>query len=77
MSVIKDPVVTVDILKEDVLLRHLASFKSREMDHLFMKALRALSWYEDNVPEGISQPTVLCTSPIPPSLWRIGHGRAS
>ena len=78
LSVIKDPVVIIDILKEDVLLRYFASFKSKEMDRLFMEsALRFSLRQEDkDVPEWVCQPNVLCTltnTPIAvanqPEVW--------
>jgi len=61
LTLIQDPVLTVDILKEDVLLRYFASSKSNEMDHLFMEwALCFLSRYKV-VPEWVDRPTVICT----------------
>lgn len=58
-----DPVLTVDMLKEEVLLRYFASFKSRETDRIFLgTALRLIDPVPD-VPdsEWVVQPTVFST----------------
>ena len=61
---IENPVLTVEILKEDVLLRYLASFKLKEIDDVAMQSTGLGSECEVyDVPEWVChcQPGILCT----------------
>ncbi|KAK1222608.1 hypothetical protein PQX77_014543 [Marasmius sp. AFHP31] len=79
---IENPPSTVDLLQEPVLLRFLATLKSKEVDHTFLEAIRA-DWNDGNlteVPEPlVNQPTVLTTSSNTPiafanQIWKNSGG---
>ena len=73
----QDAAATVDLLKEEVLMRYLASFKSKEIDRGLLDVL-ARGDAKEKVPEWVCQPTVICKSTNTPiavannawqSLW--------
>ncbi|KAJ8092462.1 hypothetical protein PM082_023715 [Marasmius tenuissimus] len=60
-SHIEEPAATADLLKEDVLLRYLASLRTKEIDRSFVEEI-SLAWPDEGEPESVVQPTVIDTS---------------
>ena len=58
---IHDPATTVDLLKDDILLRYLASFESKTVDEEFVSGLQ-MDWDEEEVPAWVGQPSIVCKS---------------
>ncbi|KAJ8092455.1 hypothetical protein PM082_023708 [Marasmius tenuissimus] len=59
---IENPVTTTDLLKEEVLIRYLASLKKQGTDHQVVDDIVGLySSYDVGVPGSVDQPTVFCT----------------
>ncbi|KAK1229464.1 hypothetical protein PQX77_007482 [Marasmius sp. AFHP31] len=54
---IETPVTSMDLLKEDVLIRYLAGFNARKIDRKFMEEIYEVS-RDDGVSESVVQPTV-------------------
>ncbi|KAJ8092467.1 hypothetical protein PM082_023720 [Marasmius tenuissimus] len=60
---IEDPISSVDILKEDVLMRYLASFKSKAVDRRFveLEGFSRIDWPDPSDVLGrVDRPTVFC-----------------
>ena len=57
----RDAEATVDLLKDEVLPRYLASFKSREIDENLVDWLW-VDGREEEMPQRVCQPTVICKS---------------
>ncbi|KAK1235504.1 hypothetical protein PQX77_001262 [Marasmius sp. AFHP31] len=55
---IEDMPSTVDLLQEDVCLRFMASCKSKQVDHVFVRGIRSAG-SDVAVPESFDQPTVI------------------
>ncbi|KAJ8092685.1 hypothetical protein PM082_007014 [Marasmius tenuissimus] len=59
---VDEPVATVDLLKEDVLVRYLASFQARKVDENFVVGIMHDKKTDDvYVPDSVDRPTVFCT----------------
>ncbi|KAK1229463.1 hypothetical protein PQX77_007481 [Marasmius sp. AFHP31] len=73
-SHIEEPVATADLLKEDVLIRYMASLKKKEIDRTFVEEI-SLAWPDEGEPESVVQPAVIDTSTNTPiavvnQVWR-------
>ncbi|KAK1221166.1 hypothetical protein PQX77_016031 [Marasmius sp. AFHP31] len=77
---IRRPVATADLLKEDVLMRYLASFRAQEIDYIFARGISG-AWRQYSglpVPEcqRVVHPTVFCSLTNTPiavanSVWEV------
>ncbi|KAJ8092448.1 hypothetical protein PM082_023701 [Marasmius tenuissimus] len=60
-KLIVNPAATTELLKEEVLIRYLASLKRKRTDRTVVEDIGIYSSYDVDVPGSVGQPTVFCT----------------